>query len=661
VAPGGAKSYDDMSLEELLEVPVSVASRNARPIREAPGVISLITRTQIEAMGARDLIDVLRQVPGFEFAFDVEGVISIGFRGNWLEEGKALLLVDGEDFSDLLYLSLPLGNRVPIDQIDHIEIIRGPGSVVYGNSAELTVINVVTRGGKELNGGNAVVQYGGTPRATARRTASLSYGAPAHGENGWSWSVSGYAGHAIRSDAMYTDFNGTTIDMAPASGLDDVFLNAGAQWRTLKLRFLADDYVVNSRDGYDAVFPEKRWKEYQSMFLSAQYEWRLTPELTLTPRLDYKRQSTWRATQVLPEETTYYYDPREVRYEGELIAKWDPRPDLDILAGTTSHEDDYWINSNVLGQHQSGLLDQIFGAAPLADTSYGALVIIPKYRNRNYAAFAQVQWTNPIADISAGARFDDNSQFGNTLVPRLAATHVFEPFHAKLLLTRAFRPPSVGDLSYNPDLKPESTTAVEAELGWKISDSAILAANVFDISIDKPLLYTSAASGTASYFNFARTGTTGAEVTFQGTVATAAVAASYSFYSAAGKNRVSDYAVPGHGDLLTGFARHKGAVNVSVPVWRGLRVGTADTWLSERFGFVGFDSLGNAVVGRSPPILLSDFYVDWRATALRNLDLRIGLYNALGSRYVLFQAYDGNHPPLPAEPRELAARLSVDF
>jgi outer membrane receptor for ferrienterochelin and colicin len=105
----GAKPYDDMSLEELLEVPIAVAGRNARPIREVPGVITLITRTQIEASGARDLMDVLRQVPGFEFALDLEGVVSMGFRGNWLEEGKALLLVDGEDFADLLYLSLPLG------------------------------------------------------------------------------------------------------------------------------------------------------------------------------------------------------------------------------------------------------------------------------------------------------------------------------------------------------------------------------------------------------------------------------------------------------------------------------------------------------------------------------------------------------------------------
>ncbi|HVO29361.1 MAG TPA: TonB-dependent receptor [bacterium] len=269
-------------------------------------------------------------------------------------------------------------------------------------------------------------------------------------------------------------------------------------------------------------------------------------------------------------------------------------------------------------------------------------------------------WETPVANVAAGGRFDSNNRFGNTLVPRLALTKVFDPFHVKLLFCKGFRPPGLGNLDYNPDVKPESTTALEAELGYKISDAAIVTANIFDITIDKPLLYTSAVNGTASYFNFARTGTTGAEVTLQGTLLGANVAASYSFYTAAGKNRVTDYEIPGHSDVLNGFPHHKVTLSAEAPLWKQLRLGTTDTWLGERWSYTGQDSSGNLIGGRLPPILLASAFLDWRAV-VRDVDLRVGIYNALNSRYLLPEPYDGYHPPLPAEPREVAVHASFRF
>jgi outer membrane receptor for Fe3+-dicitrate len=96
-------NYYDMSLEELINlkahgVPselealinslISVSSQKAINTRETPGIISLITEEEIRNSGARDLIDVLRQIPGIDFGVDVEGVVGLGMRGSWANEGK---------------------------------------------------------------------------------------------------------------------------------------------------------------------------------------------------------------------------------------------------------------------------------------------------------------------------------------------------------------------------------------------------------------------------------------------------------------------------------------------------------------------------------------------------------------------------------------------
>ena len=77
-------------LLELLDTPVTVASKGkAMTIRESPGVVSLVTRQEILDSGARDLIDVLRLVPGLDFACDVQGVVSIGMRGIWAPRARS--------------------------------------------------------------------------------------------------------------------------------------------------------------------------------------------------------------------------------------------------------------------------------------------------------------------------------------------------------------------------------------------------------------------------------------------------------------------------------------------------------------------------------------------------------------------------------------------
>ena len=82
-------------LDQLVTTPSKVKfSQN-----ESPGIVSVITEKEIQAIGAIDLIDVLKLVPGISFQSDVNGIVGIGMRGIWGHEGKVLMLIDGQEMN----------------------------------------------------------------------------------------------------------------------------------------------------------------------------------------------------------------------------------------------------------------------------------------------------------------------------------------------------------------------------------------------------------------------------------------------------------------------------------------------------------------------------------------------------------------------------------
>lgn len=131
-----------MSLQELLKV--KIATNKEQVMEEAPSIVSVISKKDIAAYGCRELPDVLRMVPGFEFGADLLGLVGLRFRGIWTQEGKSLLMLNGVALNDLGYGSYNYIGTLPVSIIDRVEIIRGPGSAIYGAFAEVCVINIIT-------------------------------------------------------------------------------------------------------------------------------------------------------------------------------------------------------------------------------------------------------------------------------------------------------------------------------------------------------------------------------------------------------------------------------------------------------------------------------------------------------------------------------------
>jgi outer membrane receptor protein involved in Fe transport len=150
-------SLFNLSLEELMNVEVTVASKNAEKITDAGGVISVITREELDRFGGLTLRDALERVPSLNaIRANFLELYGVAVRGQQVKSnsGHILILINGRPIREILdgSMSGDVFAAFPVDAIERIEVIRGPGSVLYGTNAFSSVINLVTKVSDENNG-----------------------------------------------------------------------------------------------------------------------------------------------------------------------------------------------------------------------------------------------------------------------------------------------------------------------------------------------------------------------------------------------------------------------------------------------------------------------------------------------------------------------------
>ncbi len=154
----------ELSLEDLMKVEVSAAAKRPQAAVAAPSSVTVISRQEIRRFGYRTLAEVLRSVRGFYTSYD-RNYGYVGTRG-FLRPGdfndRILLLVNGHTYNDDVYQQAYVDPAFGIDleAIERVEVIRGPGSALYGGNALLAVINVVTSTGAEQPGIEPRVETG---------------------------------------------------------------------------------------------------------------------------------------------------------------------------------------------------------------------------------------------------------------------------------------------------------------------------------------------------------------------------------------------------------------------------------------------------------------------------------------------------------------------
>ena len=657
--PPGFRSITELTLEDLLNTELTTSTKSKpMSLRDSPNVMTLITRDEIQHSGAREFADILRLVPGFTFGGDLNSSVFAGFRGIWGSEGKLLVLLDGHEMFELLYYGTELGNRIPVDQIERVEIVRGPGSVVYGGTAELAVINIITRSAEELEGASVTAIYGqmfdgaihqgqSLARSFGHRTISAEFGKTFGGPDGLRLKVGVYAGQSNRSDQNYTDMVGTTYNLAGNAHSDPMLVNAAADYRGLHIGYLFEYYQTTMRDYNGETIDDTLPVNYLSSSLNIGYEWNLAHGLKVVPRFHWLYQEPWQTANDLARDKYYdtiYYKPRAQRVLGGLTATWDVVQHLNLLFGA-----EYYVDSAT--DPLWPFVDPNNHAQLTTHVSYGDSTV-----------YGQALLETPWANMSAGARYEYRSYVGGAFVPRMGLTKTFGPFHYKLLASRAFRPPSINDLTRTPDVVSELTTVYEIELGYKIHPTLFAVVNGFDISIDRPFVYYyDTATATEGYRNYKRMGTRGAEFELRFKSERLFANLSYSYYTAAGKDKVDVLSVPGNSSVLLGFSPHKIALLAGFDLFRRMDASVSATILGpQRYGYYAYDANGAPLVRDFGSEVQLGAYLCYKDLLVRGVFAGLGIYNLANAKTVLIQQFNNGHAPLPGPSREVFLKVGYD-
>jgi iron complex outermembrane receptor protein len=197
--PVSAEDFSALDIDELARIRITSVSRRPELVARAAAAVTVISREDLRRSGASTLPDMLRAVPGLHVARVGSRDWAVTARGfNSQLSNKVLVLVDGRTvyspiFGGVFWDAL----AVPLDEVDRIEVIRGPGATLWGSNALNGVINIITRPAAESDGGRIAVATGTrTPiRGSARFGNSFGDGA--------AYRV--YAGGRVRDPAMLED------------------------------------------------------------------------------------------------------------------------------------------------------------------------------------------------------------------------------------------------------------------------------------------------------------------------------------------------------------------------------------------------------------------------------------------------------------------------
>jgi len=442
------------SLDDLLSVPVSGASKFEQPISEAPSSVSVVTAETIKLFGYRTLADLLRAQRGFfvtnDRNYSYVGVRGFGRSGDY--NSRLLVLVDGHRINESSYDSTLVGEDfiIDLDLVERVEIIRGPSSSLYGNSAFFGVINVITRHGTGLRGMELAGSDGGFESYKGR----ISYGTRL--ANDLALSVSGsYSDSAGDRRLYYPAFDDPATNNGVARNLDGErsdSLFATASWRDLTLQAA---YANRRKDiptgSYGVDFNARPdFTNDRYAYANLKYEHAFPADLWLQGRL--------------------YYDHYDYYGEGIYSGVLNRDESTSNRIGTELQVSKLLADSHLL----------IAGAGlSYSSTSFSNYDQDPfssylDVRNNavTWSAFLQDEYTIlPELILNAGLRFDHYELFGGEASPRLAL--VYSPLAQstiKLIYGEAFRAPNNYELYYtaaglgltaNPNLKPEKIRTYE--------------------------------------------------------------------------------------------------------------------------------------------------------------------------------------------------------
>ncbi|XVJ69832.1 MAG: TonB-dependent receptor [Rhizobacter sp.] len=514
---------------------ISLATGNRQPLRRAPAVATVITAQDIAALGATDLDEVLESVPGVHVGRSNNMYTPLYLiRGIYSElNPQTLVLQNGVPMTTLF-----VGNRgnvwggLPLENIARVEIVRGPGSALYGADAFAGIINIITKSAKDVRG----TEFGARTGTFNSRDAWVQ-----HGGSFGPLDVAGYLRfgqsdgqqRTVTTDAqtgldqlfntqasrapggVNTGYN--AIDGSLDIGLDKLRLRTGYKLRD-KLGTGAG--VASALDPIGKARSQRITADLSLNDIEVGADWRLGLGASY---LEYSQQYN-QPLQLFPPGAFGGSFPNGVIGAPSTWERQLRMSTFVTYTGWTNHQwrfglgyDDLNLyktrelkNFNLVQSGPSAGLPVPNASGEVIESSVSSIFLTPQRRKVAYV-YAQDEW-NFARDwtLTAGLRRDEFSDFGGTTNPRLALVwEARQNLTAKLLYGRAFRAPSFTEeysinnpvVRGNPNLKPETIETFETAFVWQASGATQVNLNLFRYNMKNIIRTTDSGAGTATFNN----------------------------------------------------------------------------------------------------------------------------------------------------------------
>ena len=505
---------DESDLDEIYggEEYVSIATGSEQLLRRAPAVATVITNRDIERIGATELNEVLETVPGLHVSVSSQAYNPIfqirGIRSEF--NPQVLMLINGIPVTNVF-----AGNRsivwggMPVSNIARVEVIRGPGSAVYGADAFAGVINIITKTAEDIDG----LDIGFRAGEFATKEGWLQYGGNIGDlDVAFSFQAGDTSGQrrTVGADAQsfWDQQFGTNASLAPGpvnvgrryfdTRLDLSIYN----WR-LRVGLQNRDRVGTGAGGSQALDPVGT-NDSTRINADLTYQntdtfddWDITAQLSY---FDVANRSdlvlfppgsafpdTMNTFRTFPQGVLGNPDSFERHYRANVSGIYHGFRGHQLRLGAGFRLEDLYEIRETKNFFQAGLFPTPLPAG-LTEVSSTAPFLTPQNRKVAYV-FAQDEWTfAPDWTLTAGLRFDHYSDFGSTVNPRVALVwQTSYNLTSKLLYGRAFRAPSFTEqfsvnnpvTQGNPNLDPETINTVELAFDYQATQDLRTKLNVF--------------------------------------------------------------------------------------------------------------------------------------------------------------------------------------
>ena len=519
----------ELSLDDLVNTRVTIATRHEQKNSEAASVVTVLNGTRIRDSGASTLFQLLSTVPGFTPIQQASSERLMVVRGFGLKDG-VLVQIDGVTVNDAFAGNFDFYER-PIDDIERIEIIRGPGSALYGGYALSAIVQIFTFTAKPGDDRvSATVAAGNnnshTISVSARKDLTVL-------DNEFlvsaSFAFNEEAGDSktIKQDAIFTPGPGTFLppltnpSLTPASRRESFEKYAGGlkvAWHDLVLSYSLTQLISEPLLSHTALVVEedKNIKDVILDQLTLQYETVFRNNVKFDANVYAVRNRFKLLGQSQPP--SFLGDENQ---DG-LNEEW-PTGVIENFEHTTfSVGAQYGAQYDLNDQHKlsAGLvydyteLTDVKKEANISLAGRGPRSLFPvqdmtheymrdELTRITKAFYIQDLWSfTHRTSLTLGVRFDEYSDFGSTTNPRVGLVHKFgDNWYGKMLYGEAFKPPAFIQLfdltptqsqfriQGNRDLKPTEIDTTEFELGYEISPSALGSVNVFQNRTDSEVFF----------------------------------------------------------------------------------------------------------------------------------------------------------------------------